>query len=32
MGEPLSAPVKMRANKKRMSWNFDTIGPVGVQM
>jgi hypothetical protein len=32
MGEPLSAPAKMRANKNRMSWNFDMIGPVGVQM
>jgi len=32
MGEPLIAPAKMRANKNRMSGNFDMIKPVGVQM
>jgi hypothetical protein len=32
MGEPLSAQAKMRANKNRMSWNFDMIGAVAVQM
>jgi hypothetical protein len=32
MGEALSALAKIRANKNRMSWNFDMIGAVGVQM